>query len=330
MEIVIGAPVAAYISPFARAAKVGVTALALVTLLALVLTTVLATRLSASLRTLVTASDGVSRGEFGQQVTPAGPTEIRHVGVAFNVMTESLRRTLAELSHRSALAAVGEFATSLSHEVRNALTSIRVDLQRAAKKPPGDAAARELVQRALDNIVHLDASVGGALRVARSAHSAMSPVNVRAVLRAAADVVVGSFAALPATLDFADASANPILVRGGAPALEQLFTNLLFNAAQALHADGRVSVTTSVDASHVKVTIADNGIGMDEQQLAAARAPGFSSKARGTGVGLAIARQICAAHDGELTIASAVGAGTTVEVRIPMIAEAALSGPILA
>lgn len=327
LEIVIGAPVSAYISPFEHAAKIGVTALALVTLLALALTTVLATRLTATLRSLVMAADSVARGELDQRVDPAGPTEIRRVGAAFNVMTASLQKTLAELSHRTALAAVGEFATSLSHEVRNALTSIRLDLQRAAKKPPGDATGRDLVLRALDNIAHLDASVSGALRVARSAHSSLTPVDIGDVLTSAAGVVAGSFAALPATLDVTGVTAEPVIVSGDAMALEQLFTNLLFNAAQALRAGGRAAITTSVDATHAVVTIADNGIGMDDQQLAAARQPFFSSKPYGTGVGLAIARQICAAHDGDFTIVSTEGVGTTVEVKIPMIA--ATPGPAL-
>jgi signal transduction histidine kinase len=237
-------------------------------------------------------------------------------------MTESLRKTLAELSHRTALAAVGEFATSLSHEVRNSLTSIRVDLQRAAKKPPGDVSGRDLVLRALDNIAHLDSSVSGALRVARSAHSSLAPVDIRGVLQSAASIVAGTFAALPATLDLADATAEPIMVRGDAMALEQLFTNLLFNAAQALRPDGRAVITTSVESTHAVIVIADNGIGMDEQQLANARQPFFSSKPYGTGVGLTIARQICAAHEGELAISSSVGVGTTVEVRLPIIAAA--------
>lgn len=319
LEIVIGAPVDAYVEPFEHAARVGAAALALATLLALALTALLATRLTASLRQLVQAADGVSRGALDQTVAPAGPREIRHVGTAFNLMTESLRKTLAELSHRTALAAVGEFATSLSHEVRNTLTSIRLDLQRAAKKPPGDAAGRDLVLRALDNIAHLDASVSGALRVARSAHAALAPVDVRNVLHAAAGVVAGTFAAVPATLDLDGVGGEPITVRGDALALEQLFSNLLFNAAQALRPDGRAVMTASVDGTHAVISIADNGVGMDEQQVAALRLPFSSSKSYGTGVGLAIARQICAAHEGELTISSTVGVGTTVEVRMPLI-----------
>ncbi len=97
--------------------------------------------------------------------------------------------------------------------------------------------------RALDNIARLDSSVSGALRVARSAHAALQPVGIQNVLKSAASVVLGTFAALPATLDLEIASAEPIRVRGDAMALEQLFTNLLFNAAQALRPGGRTVIT---------------------------------------------------------------------------------------
>ena len=72
----------------------------------------------------------MTHGDLDRRVTISSPAEVRDVGRGFNVMTEHLRDTLDQLTKRSALAAVGEFATSLSHDVRNALTSIKLDARR--------------------------------------------------------------------------------------------------------------------------------------------------------------------------------------------------------
>ena len=98
---------------------------------------------------------------------------------------------------RGALASVGEFAASLAHEVRNPLTSIRVDLQRIEEALPEDSETRDLLQRALSQVERLDHSVSGALRVARSGHIESKPVDLRESLRAAAHEAEPAFARRP-------------------------------------------------------------------------------------------------------------------------------------
>ena len=119
--------------------------MALVSLLALLLSAFLTTRITKSLERLAVAADAVARGDLEHRVNENGADEVSRVAGAFNSMLENLRRTLGELSERKALAAVGEYATSLSHEVRNGLTAIRVDLQRASERGTGDAPDRRLI-----------------------------------------------------------------------------------------------------------------------------------------------------------------------------------------
>lgn len=317
LEIAVAAPIAPYTATFNRAARLGVVALVVVAALAVILTMALATRATRPLVELAQASVAVTAGKLDRQVAVHGPTEVRQVGAAFNVMTENLRRTLDALSRRSALAAVGEFATSLSHDVRNALTSIKVDLDRLSLRDIPDATAQGLIHRALNSVARLETSVAGALRVARRGQAPPTPTDLRAPIRAAAETVAGTLAAIPAALDVALPD-EPMLVRGDASALEQLFANLLFNAAQALFPGGRASVSARVEDGAAIVTIADAGVGMSEADMARLSTPFFSSKPNGTGLGLPIARQIVAAHGGELSIDSVAGSGTTVRVKLPM------------
>ena len=85
---------------------------------------------------------------------------------AFNTMSESLRRTLDSLARRESLAAVGEFAASLSHEVRNPLTAMRLDLQRVEEKLDPGSPLHVPLRRALRGVDRLQHTVSGALRVA--------------------------------------------------------------------------------------------------------------------------------------------------------------------
>jgi signal transduction histidine kinase len=233
-------------------------------------------------------------------------------------MTESLRRTLRELSQRQALAAVGEFAASLAHEVRNPLTSIRLDLQRVEEKLPDESDARDLLGRALGEIERVDRSVTGALRVARSGRITHEPVDVRQPLEAALHSAEPEFKARNARLEPAQFGEEPISVKGEAAALEQLFLNLLLNAAQALDPGERAGVELNADAGEALISVWDTGSGIAPDDLEKVFKPFYSTRPEGTGLGLAIAQRIAVAHGGDLSIESTPGSGTTVRVRLPL------------
>ena len=127
--------------------------------------------------------------------------------------------------------------------------------------------------------------------------------------------MAGAFAAVPATLRVCLPD-RAVHVRGDAKALEQLLANLLFNAAQAVRPGGAAQLALRLDEGAAVIEIADDGIGMDEGQIARLERPFGSTKANGTGLGLPIARQIVAAHRGTITIQSRPGCGTTVVVRL--------------
>jgi two-component system, NtrC family, sensor kinase len=114
-----------------------------------------------------------------------------------------------------------------------------------------------------------------------------------------------------------DASSTPVEVEGDAAALEQLFLNLLINAAQSLSPGGNARVSTLWRNGSIEVNVADDGVGMSARQLAEVQMPFRSSKPDGTGLGLKIARRIVTSHGGELRVASTVGKGTAITVTLP-------------
>jgi signal transduction histidine kinase len=322
MDLVLAAPVTPFTEPFQRAAERNLYILAIVALAVFALATLLTRRTTRALVRLAAAAEAVSQGDLDRRVEDAPGDEVGRVARAFNSMTESLRRTLRELSQRQALAAVGEFAASLAHEVRNPLTSIRLDLQRVEEKLPDESDARDLLGRALGEIERVDRSVTGALRVARSGSVKLEPVDIRQPLESAIHSAEPELKAHGGTLEMELGGADPLWVKGDAPALEQLFLNLLLNAAQSLDEGGRVEVTVARHREGVSISIRDTGRGIPLENIERILEPFYSTRPEGTGLGLAIAQRIATAHGGELQIESTPGAGTTVRLRLPQSAPA--------
>lgn len=313
------APLSGYTAPFESAARRGALALLVVAVATLVLAALLSRRITHSLERLAVAADAVSRGDLERHVDVASDDEVGRVSRAFNGMVDSLRRTLDELARRERLAGIHQFAASLAHEVRNPLTSIRINLQRVEEQIPAESTLRPPLERALREISRLDRTVAGALRVARSGAGGEDIVDLRAPLERALQVAEPAFEQSGATVDTSLVGEAPLPVRGDASALEQLFLNLLLNAAQALSSGGRADVSTVVQDATVDVIIADTGRGVPSEIVDHIFEPFVTSKSDGTGLGLSIARQIALGHGGELVIESAEGAGTVAHVRLPLL-----------
>lgn len=312
------APLTTYTAPFDAAARRGAIALLLVAVSTLVVATLATSRLTRSLERLARAADAVSRGDLGRQVDVPGEDEVGRVAAAFNAMTESLRRTLSELARRESLVAVGEFAASLAHEVRNPLTSIRINLQRVEEKLATQSPLRPPLDRALREIARLERTVTGALRVARSGKVTPQSVDLRDSIERAIHAAEPAFIQAGAKLEPLSHDVGELSLSGDPAALEQVFLNLLLNAAQALEPGGRVEIVATRRSDHIEVAVSDNGIGIAPGSADRVFEPFFSTKAEGTGLGLAIARQIVVAHGGHMTAEQNHGGGTTMRVRLPL------------
>jgi two-component system sensor histidine kinase AtoS len=316
LDFVLAAPVGPFSEPFREAASRGTIALLIVAGAVLVLVTLLTQRVTRSLSGLAVAADAVAAGDLDRRVEENGGEEIGRVAHAFNQMTDSLQQTLLRLAQRESLAAVGEFAASLAHEIRNPLSAVRLDLQRA-KEHSTDPESRKLIERTLGSIERLAATVTGALRVARSGKVERRPIDLRAPLVAAIESAQPEFAAHGATLDRLAGGLAALPVDGDAPALEQLFLNLLLNAAQALDPGEHAGVSVTQDDGSITISVWDSGPGLSLEARARLFEPFFSTKPDGTGLGLAIAQRIAAAHGGDVQVAPRGPRGTMTRVRLP-------------
>jgi signal transduction histidine kinase len=158
--------------------------------------------------------------------------------------------------------------------------------------------------------------VSGSLRIARSGSLTLSSVDVRLPLQAALAAAEPAFARRGARLDLWEAPTAPVLVRGNAGALEQLFLNLLLNAAEALAEGGCARARLEVSNGGVRVSVLDDGEGIAAELLERIREPFYTTKENGTGLGLAIGQRIASAHGAELLLESTPGVGTTASVTL--------------
>ena len=321
LELVAASPISPFAQPFETATRQGLIALVIVATLAAIATTLLTRRTTDSLRELADAATTIAAGQYGANVSVAeGPDEVGRVAHAFNSMSASLRHTLDQLSERQSLAAVGEFAATLAHEVRNPLTAIRIDLQRLEEKLAGDPAARAPAARALQTLSRLDATVTGALRVARSGQATLGSIDLRDPLRAAIHDVLPEINTR--AIQFSEAlPAEPAWVMGDGAALYQLFFNLLLNAAQATPASGAVNVFLSRSPEGMTVRVSDSGPGIAADATEQVFTRFYTTKPGGTGLGLAIARRIATAHGGHLAIEDGSPRGAVLVVQLPAAPE---------
>ena len=317
VTLVAAAPLSPFSGPFEAAASRGTLWLTVVAMGGLLATYYLTRRMTRSLEELASSAEAVSRGDLDFHIDDPGPDEVGRVAQAFNSMTASLRRTLRELSSQERLAAVGEFAASLAHEVRNPLTAIRIDLQRVEESLPPDSPLREAQARALREIGRLDATVSETLDVARTGRWQVGGVDLTIPIRAAADAARPAFAERDAGIDLGSLGTEGPRIRGDERALEQLFLNLMLNAASALDPGGRAWVELDEEGDSVIASLHDTGSGIDPDVIDRIFDPLYTTRADGTGLGLTVVRRIVDDHDGQIDIESDVGTGTTVRVRLP-------------
>jgi signal transduction histidine kinase len=237
-----------------------------------------------------------------------------------------------KMQERDRLAALGQMATRLAHEVKNPLGAIKGAAQLLADPGPGtelDAGSREFVAIILEEVDRLDRVVGSVLDYARPNKGNPAPVDVNAAVRRTIQILA-SDRSHSLTIDLELAEELPS-VRIDAEQLRQVLINLLRNAQQAMNGRGNVRVGTRPrpvgPGGHgwVELRVTDSGPGISQKVLKNLFVPFFTTKNQGTGLGLAICHRIVNAAGGSIEVETNEGAGTTFTVVLPAF-KAPLSG----
>jgi two-component system, NtrC family, sensor histidine kinase HydH len=226
-----------------------------------------------------------------------------------------IRAQRERLVQSETLAALGEMSSAVAHGIRNPLASIRSSAELALESEPAEwrDAARDIVSQ----VDRLDVWVRKLLSYSEPLAGRLEPIAVGNLLWES----LGSFAReldrRGIQLSARVGGALPP-VAADALMLGQVFNSLIANAVEAIERDGRIVVSAERAADgHLRVSIQDSGPGMSGEQLARAFKPFHTTKAKGLGIGLPLARRIVERFGGSISLASKPGGGTTVDVVLP-------------
>lgn len=217
------------------------------------------------------------------------------------------RKKLQEQVHRQErLASLGKLVTGVAHEIRNPLTSISCYIQHWQKTKNPSAKALATMNR---EVAKLDAIVSELLYFSKPAEAKFGYHDINLVINDVlgffAEIHQGKFnvvKTLDHSLPYAWIDREQI---------ERVFSNILFNALQAMPQSGTIKIKTSKSNSFIRIDITDTGCGIAREHMVHLFDPFYSTRPNGTGLGLAIAHEIIQAHGGHIEVESEVGKGTT-------------------
>lgn len=241
-------------------------------------------------------------------------------------VVERVRSVLGELQaarreviQSERLAAVGELAAGVAHELRNPLTSVKLLLQHAARQPADYRIGEQKLQLILEEIRRMEVTIQGLLDFARRPALRRIRHDLRETLQRSLNLVEGRMQQSRVELR-ADISSRPLWVMGDAELLSQVFVNLFLNAIEAMPAGGLLSVATELSDSGqlVRLTVIDTGCGFPPEVLSRLFEPFATTKERGTGLGLAICRRIILEHHGQIRAGNRAEGGAVVAAELPV------------
>ncbi|MSP63050.1 MAG: PAS domain-containing protein [Myxococcales bacterium] len=224
------------------------------------------------------------------------------------------KRLRAKLLQSERLSALGEMAARIAHEVRNPLVSIGAAARVVEEELPPSSPVLEEVRAIGREVRRLDGIVSDFLRFARPRQIVRAPVDLGALVRETVALVGARGAGVRL---IAPVGSGETITRGDADSLRQVLWNVLLNAVEASPPGGEVECAVRALRGRVVVSVADQGAGIPDAIRRRVFDPFFSTKARGTGLGLAVSRQIVDEHGGRLRLLNRQGGGTRVVIELP-------------
>jgi len=229
--------------------------------------------------------------------------------------TRQLKEAQEQLLKSERLAAIGEIAAMVGHDLRNPLTSIAgaTYYLKTKLEQKMDKTAKDMVELIEKDIKYSDKIISDLLRYSREIHLELTETTPKSITKHALTSIK-----VPKNIRISNLTDNKPKIKIDAQKMNRVLVNITKNAIDAMPKGGKLTITSKKTNGKLEITFTDTGRGMQKDILEKIWTPLFTTKAKGMGLGLPICKRIVEAHGGDISVESIVGKGTTFTVTIPI------------
>jgi len=237
--------------------------------------------------------------------------------LTFQDVTDQRRRE-RESRIQQRLAAVGEMAAGIAHEIRNPLASMSGSIQVLRQELPLNAEQEQLMDIVLRESERLNETIKSFLAYARPQRATLKKFDLRQALHDTAALLRNSSELKEQHRLAVDVPETPVMFEADESHVKQIVWNLATNGLRAMPEGGRLRLATHRNSNGAVLQVQDEGVGIPREQLDGIFQPFQGAFFKGSGLGLSIVHRIVSDYGGEIQVASERGQGTTVTVRLPV------------
>jgi signal transduction histidine kinase len=281
------------------------------------------------LNALIEVVEKTGRGNFAKVVLPlpkwSSNDEVSVLIAKFNTMEEQLAQREEELKQKNMellqskkLAAIGTLASGVAHELNNPLNNIYISTQVLAKEvnESHPVAMREIVSDIRSQTLRVKKIVSALLEFARGREPHLIDVELNSLIEGAYSLV-GNLTNVEKVKFTLESEPGGVIIKADPEQMERVFINLFANAIDAMEGAGELAVRITPEDGLIRITVADTGKGIKSEDVENVFEPFFSTKDKGVGLGLAIVFNTISKHNGNVSVRSEEGKGTTFTITIP-------------
>jgi len=297
--------------------------------IALIASSFLADSVLQPIKRLVFASAQWAKGDLAYQVKTTGKGEIAELAETFNLMASSLKErdeklkeyTSQQIMKSERLATLGQLAAGVAHEINNPLGAVLMYTHLALEDLKEENVLRKNLEKAVAEASRCKDIVKGLLDFAHQTEPKVEDSDVNETLERTLAVVENQALLQNVKITKVLCPSLP-KVSMDVGQIQQVFTNIVLNAAEAMEGKGELTVATrmAVDNEYIEIEFSDTGCGIPAEYREKIFDPFFTTKevGRGTGLGLAVSHGIISSHKGTIEVTSERGKGTTFFIRLPV------------
>jgi len=289
--------------------------------------TFLVKRITGPIKKLAEGTVKISKGDFSQMIEIDSQDEIGDLAQNFNQMSHQLQLTREKMEaaqkklvQAEKLASIGRISASIAHEIRNPLTSVKLNIQRVMESDNLEEIERDHLNISQEGISQIENFIKELLNFTRVAELNKERFVIQDIIEETIKMMADSLALKKIQLERKYEQDLPEVYVDG-DKIRQVFLNILHNACEAVKEGGQISISVgsiSINRSRkLRVEITDDGCGIPEENWENIFEPFYTTKASGSGLGLANARKIVEQHHGTIRVKKKQGPGACFEIIIP-------------